>query len=333
MVARALWWSGVTALLSGLPPQDQLVILNYHRIGNPEDDMFDPGVFSARADEFDAQISYLKRRVSLVTLEEAVAFVSGVEAGRSRRCRVLITFDDGYLDNYTLAYPVLRSHGAQGVFFLVTGMVGSSSVPWWDQIAFLVKTARVRRFNLRYPADLQVDLDHSGLVLSLRAILTHFKRKDNCDQMRFIRELAEQTRGETVPSGSRRFLDWNEALEMIKGGMSFGSHTHTHPVLTQLEPEQQRVELLRSKSILEQRLGTKAIALAYPVGSSTAFDSTTQRLAREAGYGIAFSYFGGVNLRERTKMYDVRRIGIDGQSWNRFRAQVAICRSVRKFWP
>ena len=71
----------------------------------------------------------------------------------------MITFDDGYLDNYEIAYPILRSHGAQGVFFLATGMVGSCEIPWWDRIAYLVKTARKRQFTLHYPADLAVDLD------------------------------------------------------------------------------------------------------------------------------------------------------------------------------
>jgi peptidoglycan/xylan/chitin deacetylase (PgdA/CDA1 family) len=76
---------------------------------------------------------------------------------------VLITFDDGYLDNYEIAFPILRSHVVQGVFFLATSMVGSCQVPWWDHIAYLMKTARRRRFSLRYPADLAVDIDRERL--------------------------------------------------------------------------------------------------------------------------------------------------------------------------
>jgi peptidoglycan/xylan/chitin deacetylase (PgdA/CDA1 family) len=132
LLARGLLWSGASFLLSRLPARDSLLVLNYHRIGNPDDDLFDPGVFEATADQFNDQISHLKRRVSLVTLEEALAFIDGTIKEKTRRCRVLITFDDGYLDNYEIAYPILRSHGAQGVFFLVTSMVGSCQVPWWD---------------------------------------------------------------------------------------------------------------------------------------------------------------------------------------------------------
>jgi peptidoglycan/xylan/chitin deacetylase (PgdA/CDA1 family) len=156
LLARGLLWSGASFLLSQLPARDSLLVLNYHRIGNAEDDLFDPGVFSATAEQFDNQIAYLKRRLSLVTLDEALAFIDGTIKEKTRRCRVLITFDDGYLDNYEIAYPILRSHGAQGVFFLATGMVGSCELPWWDRIAYLVKTARRRRFSLRYPAELSI---------------------------------------------------------------------------------------------------------------------------------------------------------------------------------
>ena len=136
LLARALLRSGALFMLSKVPARDSLLVLNYHRIGDPESDPFDPGVFSATGEEFDEQVSYLKRYHSLVTLEEALEFVDGTSKDKARRCRVLITFDDGYLDNYKTAFPILHSHGAQGVFFLCTNLVGSGFVPWWDRIAY-----------------------------------------------------------------------------------------------------------------------------------------------------------------------------------------------------
>jgi hypothetical protein len=63
LLARGLLWSGASFLLSRLPARDSLLVLNYHRIGNPDDDLFDPGVFEATADQFNDQISHQKRRV------------------------------------------------------------------------------------------------------------------------------------------------------------------------------------------------------------------------------------------------------------------------------
>lgn len=333
LLAHGLFWSGASFLLSRLPARNSLLVLNYHRIGNPDEDLFDPGVFSATADQFNDQISFLKRHVSLVTLEEALGFIEGTIKEKIRRCRVLVTFDDGYRDNYDLAYPILRSHGVQGIFFLATGMVGSCHLPWWDHIAYLVKTAQKRQFSLHYPADLVVDIDQNGLDESLRAILALYKRPDNADPARFIQELAEEAKGGDPPQTLRRFLDWTEAREMIAGGMAIGSHAHSHHVLSQLKPDQQFKELSQSRAILKEQLGIKADALAYPVGTRTSFTDQTQAAARDAGYLAAFSFYGGTNLPGKISPYDVNRIGIDDQSWSRFRVQTSVCRFTGKFWP
>jgi peptidoglycan/xylan/chitin deacetylase (PgdA/CDA1 family) len=333
LLTRGLFWTGGTSLLGQLPARDSLLVLNYHRIGNPDDDPFDPGVFSATGHQLNEQISYLKRRVSLVTLEEALAFVDGRLCGKSPRCRVLITFDDGYLDNYEVAFPILRSHGVQGVFFLATSMVGSCSVPWWDHIAFLMKTARQRRFSLHYPADLAVDLVENGMTKSLRDVLRLYKRPGNADPERFIRELKEEANGKDLPETLRRFLNWDEAREMIAGGMAIGSHTHSHTVLSQLGPEQQRHELAQSRGFLREQLGIEPDALAYPVGGTSSFSDQTQQLARECGYRAAFSFHGGTNLPRVARRYDVKRVGVGDQSWPRFRVQTAICRVTGNYWP
>jgi peptidoglycan/xylan/chitin deacetylase (PgdA/CDA1 family) len=293
-----------------LPQRDLLLVLNYHRIGNRDDDLFDPGVFSATEDQLNEQISYLKRHVSLVTLQEAVAFVSGTMDEKTRRCRVLITFDDGYLDNYEVAFPILRSNGVQGVFFLATSLVGSYHVPWWDHIAYLMKTARQRRFRLRYPADLAVDVDSNGVAKSLRDVLGLYKRSENTDPIRFIRELREEVNGNDPPATMRRFLNWTEAREMISGGMAIGSHTHSHYVLSQLGPDQQRQELAQSRMLLREQLGIEADALAYPVGATSSFSDQTQQLVQEVGYRAAFSFHGGTNLPGMTRRYDVKRVGV-----------------------
>jgi peptidoglycan/xylan/chitin deacetylase (PgdA/CDA1 family) len=332
-LARGLLWSGTTSLLSQLPDRDSLLVLNYHRIGDPDDDLFDPSVFSATGEDFDEQISHLKRAVSLVTLEEAVEFVGGAGNETARRCRVLITFDDGYRDNYDLAFPILRSHGVQGVFFLATSMVGSCAVPWWDRIAWLMRTAQRRRFTLHYPAELWVDIDRNGLHASLQSVLRLYKKRENLDPARFLRELIEAANGEEVPETERRFLSWDEAREMNRGGMAIGSHTQSHAVLSQLTRQQQFEELSGSRAILKEELGVDVDALAYPVGHRDSFSGETKRHAQEAGYRGAFSHYGGTNLRGTASAFDIKRKKVVRQSMSRFRVQTAVCRATGKFWP
>jgi peptidoglycan/xylan/chitin deacetylase (PgdA/CDA1 family) len=333
MLARGLLWSGASHLLSRLPARDFLLVLNYHRIGNPDEDRFDPGVFSATAEQFNQQLAYLKRHVSLVTLAEALAFVEGKINEKKCRCRVLITFDDGYLDNYNIAFPILRSHGAQAVFFLATDMVGSCHVPWWDHIAYLLRTAQRRRFTLSYPNSLAVNLDKNGLHESLKAVLLSYKNPANSDSARFIRELAEEAKGDEPSGTQRRFLSWEEAREMSRCGMSIGSHTHLHQVLSQLDTGRQFEELSISRAIFREKLGVEIDVLAYPVGGKSSFTDLTKGAARDAGYRAAFSCHGGTNLRGKTLPYDVKRMKIIDQSLSRFKVQTAVCCATGKFWP
>lgn len=333
LVARGLYGSGAAFLLDRLPARDVLLVLNYHRIGNRDADLFDPGVFSATADQFDEQIAYLKRRCSLVTVDEARAFVEGQIKDRAPQFRVLITFDDGYLDNYEVAFPILCSHGVPGVFFLVTSNIGSCTVPWWDYIAFLLKTAENRRFSLHYPVRREFNLDKDGIAESIRGVLSAYNRADNIEPDRFMQALQEQTRGANLPKPVRRFLDWNEAREMIAGGMEIGSHTDSHATLSRLAPEQQRRELEISRGILKDNLGVAVDAIAYPAGATASFSAETQLIARQAGYRIAFSSYGGTNLSGQGSVYDVKRICVDDLSRTRFRTQLASCRVTGKYWP
>jgi peptidoglycan/xylan/chitin deacetylase (PgdA/CDA1 family) len=309
------------------------LVLTYHRIGDPAQTMFDPGVYSATADEFHDQIAYLKKFATVVTLDEALAFVSGDDKSRKSRYRVLITFDDGCIDNYEVAFPILRSLGVQGLFFLITGMAGTNTVPWWDRIAYILRTGARNSFELHYPAGIAVDVRQLGFAAALRHVLQAYKRPDNQNGERFIAELAESCGGQEPPAASRVFLNWDEAREMIAGGMAIGSHTHTHTVLSQLTEEKQREELVRSRDILSQALQVQIDTIAYPVGSRIAFSEATQLLARQAGYRAAFSHYGGVNRAGPIAPFNVLREKVGSQSWKRFCAQAAICKRTGHFWP
>jgi peptidoglycan/xylan/chitin deacetylase (PgdA/CDA1 family) len=333
LLARGLLWSGGPLIMNQLPQRDQLMVLNYHRIGNAAEDPFDPDLMSARADEFDDQISYLKRHTSLVILEEALAFIEGTAHEEAPRCRTLITFDDGYLDNYEIAFPILRSHGVQGVFFLATSLVGSSCIPWWDRVAYLMKTARKRRFTLRFPVQLEIDLDKNDFIQSLRQVSTLCYWQETADAGRFMRELAEEADAKEPAEETRRFLDWDEARRMVDGGMAIGCHTHSHGALGRLPAEQVRRELSSSREVLRERLGVAADTLAYPFGTATSVSEQTQESAREMGYRAAFSLHRHTNLPGETNPYNVNRICIGGQSWPRFRVQVAVCRLMGQYWP
>lgn len=321
-VARACSRTGITKVLESLPQRPVLIILNYHRVGKAAETPYDSGTFSATPEELDSQLDYLKRRFNMATLETAMNMLNG---DALRRASVLITFDDGYLDNYTLAFPILRKHGVQGVFFLPTAFVGTARLPWWDAIAYMIKKSRKKSIHLEYPHPATFDPENDGAALVSMQILHALIQPEVKDPARFIADL-EKACETARPEGAseRLFLNWEEAREMQRRGMAFGSHTDTHEVLSKLSPERQREEVFRSREILERELDRRIDTLAYPVGQQYCFSADTVEALKETGYRAAFSFYGGLNRPGEMQPFDIRRYSVGDQSYARLRLQTAL---------
>src|SRR5262249_53583980 len=154
---------------------------------------------------------------------------------RPLRASVLITFDDGYLDNYTLAFPVLRRHGVQGVFFLPTAFIGTAHLPFWDVIGYVVRQSKKKSITLEFPEAVTYDVENEGIDHALMMILRLSKKLTPEELERFIAHLQDVC-GTSLPPEhqQRRFMNWQEAKEMHQGGMAIGSHTHNHEILSKL---------------------------------------------------------------------------------------------------
>jgi peptidoglycan/xylan/chitin deacetylase (PgdA/CDA1 family) len=302
---------GITRVLEKLPRRDCLIVLNYHRIGSSEETPGDPGVYSATPEDFDQQVAWIKRHFRVATLAEAVAFSEGRTSFRNSA--VLLTFDDGYKDNYDHAYRVLKDHGVQGTFFLCTSFFGSDRLPWWDQIAYMLKNAPRKELTLVYPEHMAIDL-RADAGEALGRLLGVYKSNRGMDKARFLLAISEATGVPNPPRLGRTFLDRAEASRMVADGMAIGSHTVSHEVLSHLAPERQFEELTDSKRVLEESLGVTIDALAYPVGSRSSFDRHTEEALRRAGYRVAFSYYGGVNRPRLTRPFDLRRESVGVES-------------------
>lgn len=322
LVAQMAAKTGATRLLSTLPGRSSLIVLNYHRVGDASATAYDSGTFSCTAAELDQQMSVLKQWLPVLTLDEAVRVIHGQE--KLSETSVLLTFDDGYRDNYAEAFPALRRHGLSAAFFLPTAFIGTGSLPWWDVIAFIVKSSRKEwiEFNAPEPASFSLDAAHRDA--SIRSILKLFKRPSMKDADRFLCNLEEACEAERPPrKGERCFLNWEEAREMERGGMCFGSHTHTHEILSRLTLDQQVTELRTSREILEKELQHPVHTLAYPVGKRESFSSETYAALCTAGYRTAFSFYAGLNRPGRIEPFDVLRCGVDRESMDLFRLRLA----------
>lgn len=321
--ARIAATLGLLRIVEALATRDCLLVMNYHRIGNNDVEPFDSLVYSATAAELEQQLAYLKTRYRIVTLDEAVSLVTGKT--RPKGPSVLITFDDGYIDNYRIAYPILKSFDVQGTFFLVSSYLKRPVIPWWDRIAYLVRNSQQDKLILRYPELIEIPLPPGRRAQAIRTVIDLYKSTATTDTDRFLEELEEACRPYMpMPEGVRLFLDVEEAREMVRGGMAVGSHTQTHQILSKLNQKQQVAELMNSRDELCASLGVPINTIAYPVGSKAAFNETTFSALKTSGYQAGFSFHGGLNYPPGFTPFNIKRVGADtGNPFARFRLQVA----------
>ena len=173
-----------------------LVVLTYHRIAEPGVDLFYEPVISATPESFRAQVEWLHNRVRLLTLDE---LVDQVESGSPwREPAMLLTFDDGYRDNFDLAVPILRERSVPATFFVPTAFLDSPRLPWWDHVAYAIKKTQVQQIIVECSAHdgglppLEIDLQTMSRTAAIMTIIRAFLDGTITDERWFLDRLADR---------------------------------------------------------------------------------------------------------------------------------------------
>jgi len=236
---------GVTAFRNRTSEAGSLRVLMYHKVSRG----FRPEL-SVRTESFRRQQKFLAEHFDVISLDQLEACLRAQTLLPANA--VLLTFDDGYRNNLSEAYPILKEFGHRAVIFIPTDYVGGRT------------------------------LHHDR----------HLVRPDPV-------------------------LAWSEiksALDVFE----VGSHGCSHRILKGLPREEQIREVCTSKQILETSLGVRVRAFAYPNGSASDFDDTTEKIVSEAGYRFCFTTIAGTNPSGMHPLR-LRRYGVEDFGMSYFR--------------
>lgn len=302
-------------------------ILAYHRVLEPdrlEDFEFDTELVSATVQVFHDQMSRLRRHYRPMRFDEMLDCVES--GGRLPRRAVLVTFDDGYDDNYEVAFPVLRDLDMSAMFFVSTGHIVSGAPYSYDWLVHMLCKTRqsvVSLPELGTQWNLPSSLD--GRREASARLLDRMKSLDAQTQENLIRRLeAELEMPRMAGHRDCRPMDWNQLREMQARGMEIGSHGVHHRMLGKLPASEMRMEVHDSKLMLERELQGKVDVLSYPVGSPDAFDAGVIAAARESGYRMACSYITGVSGFTEQSRYAMPRLPVEIMDPCWFEAMLAV---------
>jgi peptidoglycan/xylan/chitin deacetylase (PgdA/CDA1 family) len=278
------------------------IVLTFHRVLRDADlaSCYDPHLAISES-VFEQLLLLLRREFQIVTLEELMECTGAVDS----RQRVALTFDDGWEDTHSVAYPLMVRYGIPATVFLCTGLMKEHEQLPEERFARIWQhCARTNRLRLltgdlkKWGVTLPLSLERSKWSAQLKRLPMHTK-------LLLFDHLEDAYR---VPANmARRFITWEEARQMSRNNISFGSHTVKHCTLSSEQDSTIAEELVASRAAIRQNIGTEARCLSYPNG---AYNERVVQLAEDAEFTYAFTTEKGMVGRS-TNHFKVPRIYID----------------------
>lgn len=296
-------WLSNTGYLRRRAVGGTFCVLTYHGILPPgyEGDSQQDGNLVSRKN-FRAQLQLLKQCYHVVSAEDVRDWL--LEKKPLPELAILLTCDDGLRNALTDMVPILKEEGLSCLFFVLGASIEEHPrILWYEELYLLMLAAPAGQYlldslgiHLEWASSAQRRSEWWKLVRKL----SQFDQQARADLILTLVShfgLPENWNARSVNNQShrRRFdlLDGSDLRQLIAQGMSIGSHTLNHPILSQQSSESAWKEISRSRTLLESAIGKPVWALAYPFGDPSSVTTREMQMAKQAGFECAFMNVGG----------------------------------------
>ncbi len=296
-----------------LRPQPSAVILMYHRVAELASD---PQLLAVSPRNFAAHLNVLRRQ-HVIPLRRLTAHL---QSWRVVRPAIVITFDDGYTDNFTQAAPLLQASRLPATVFVATANLDTPQEFWWDELE------RLLLLPGKVPETLTLAVHNQPICWKLGAATVYSKQdaEKYCawnvlspdtptPRHRLYRELhgllypLDAATREAVLDALREWAGQSPdgrvthrtatSAQIASVGknplLEIGAHTVNHSVLSHLPEAAQREEIGRCKAALESLTGQPVTSFSYPYGMPSDYSQHTLDIVRQCGFSVACANFEG----------------------------------------
>ena len=264
--------------------RNKLSILIYHQVLAAADPMRPS---EPTAEVFDWQMRLLRDYFTPLSIDEALQHLKHNTLPANAVC---VTFDDGYLNNLTVAQPILAKYAIPATVYVATGFSNGLNM-WNDRLIYLFADATRQQLTLDDSlvtlGDWQNRRSQAQQWLKKLKYLPLNERLAKIEQFYLQNNATEQAPLMMTPA---------QVKQLAQCGVTIGAHTINHPILKVLPEEQQQQEISRSKQQLEEWLGQSVQHFAYPNGvQGVDFDDTTTEIVIRSGFASAVVTNWGVS--------------------------------------
>ncbi|HQH27423.1 MAG TPA: polysaccharide deacetylase family protein [Oligoflexia bacterium] len=282
IAATALHYSGASRMLQ-IGDEHPWRILMYHRVVrlNELPYAIQPGMY-VTPETFEMQMKYLAEHAQVVPLDD---LARDIVQGKTIAPRtVAVTFDDGWVDTYTHAFPILKRYSIPATIFLVTSFIGTTETLWTDKVTLALMALREEKHYLQnacsrikemtgiepaFCAEITKILNTGPaeeLPEQFDALIEQLKRSSLKERKTIVSGLVNLAKEFTTLKIPRSFLSWDEVKEMTRDGVYFGSHSHKHYPLTELSEVQLTDDIENSFQVFREKGIAPSAVFCYPGG-------------------------------------------------------------------
>jgi peptidoglycan/xylan/chitin deacetylase (PgdA/CDA1 family) len=286
--------------------QNKIVIFNYHRIKDINKPLyFDETVFGPDATRFRQEMEWIKKETRVLSEEELIEIVYSKKPVKEL-CS-MVTFDDGYRDNFDIAYPILKELNIPAIFFIPTEHLSKRQVGWWDIVAYLIKKTGRKNFTFQ-----NIEYNITDPKLLIKKFIRELKSIESSDVNNYLNNLSKALDQDfpDIELQSSELMTWDQIRLMSDNGMTIGTHGHDHSIFSRQDGTTLRAQLETSIHILESVIDKKIKSVAYPVGGYHHFNQETKTVSKDIDLKLGFSFLTGFNLSDDIDPFDVKRISL-----------------------
>tara|TARA_B100001123_G_scaffold338016_1_gene382503 strand:+ start:375 stop:1379 length:1005 start_codon:yes stop_codon:yes gene_type:complete len=255
------------------------VLNNYQfeNISRPNNDL------SISTSIFEQQIKFLKENYKIIESKDLL----NIEKFNSKEKLVVITFDDGYLDNLENALPILKKYDVKATIFITTGFINDELIPWWFELWNILNS--LENFKLKL-LDMNFNFSDTNKEKVYNLLSKNFFNIKTSDQLELIEKIKSENNYIEKKNKSRIFLNEEEIKLLSKNPLiSLGAHTHMHENLNILNYKESESEIINSKKKLEIIINKSVDIFAYPYGRINTFGNKEVEILKKNKFKLAFT--------------------------------------------
>jgi len=312
MLYHALISLGIVRMMRRLN-RDKWAVLMYHNIV-PDECPIDAWTL-VRASAFRQQMELLRQHYDVVPIGDIIHDTTDGSHALRESCKpkAVITFDDGYRNNYSIALPILKEFNFPAAVFVCSGFLNSSKMTWYDKVIYAIQRSSCNQIELGEKTYSFKHPRSNRRWDRINDLLTDLKAKTDHERAVLVEQIETTLPVEHDQNECFAFLSDGEVKEMHQTGLiTIGAHTANHELLTQVSLEEAEKTVMKNYQDLKAIIDHDVNFISYPNGN---YNMKILELMHALPFKAAFTTKSDLYSRMYS-VFEVPRIGVGGYDGN-----------------